>query len=543
VDNSDGIVPEDWSAAYARCPKWMSVWQEIKDGKSWPKGYQVLHNHRMLKDGLYCVPRELTGRVLRECHSVCGHLGGERLLHEASRQYQFAIPEEAKRVADRMQKVCDYCQAGEHAHQPHNLKVVSTPVPPHVMTSVCIDLFVMPETEYEGQLYNVFAACVDRHSGWMVVTEHHTRGLTAAKVAKAMYTKWWSPHGIPSVITSDRGPHFAGAWWRTMCALHGVRHAYAQAHHHAANGRAEKAGSQLQRQIRMMQEEEGISWVEALPRAVQRIHDAVGQCGLSPYEVLYGRHRPYAGVPYTPPVMAEDAVEFFERQRAIDKKVAERLNTLHESRTAQLNRHRKDLPPLSVNDKVWYRRPRGRPGEKLESYWLGPAIVKERRGEHSYVIQLEENRQQEAHRSQLKSYNESTDDIGPPVKLFRFKQARVEPPTGMDEWNVDKVLGHRRRDGELEFNVQWEGSSEHTWEPLHHFFHHYSQPIVDYFKEKGLKEDVMAHLARHPTEASAVWASAFTKNPTEEAKQEEWPEEWEEPPTEWSWEEDKKAMQ
>jgi hypothetical protein len=74
--------------------------------------------------------------------------------------------------------------------------------------------------------------------------------LTAAKVAKAMYEAWWSPHGVPSVITSDRGAHFAGAWWRTMCAMLGVRQAYAQAYHHPANGRAEVAGAQLQKRLR-----------------------------------------------------------------------------------------------------------------------------------------------------------------------------------------------------------------------------------------------------------------------------------------------------
>jgi hypothetical protein len=121
------------------------------------------------------------------------------------------------------------------------------------------------------------------------------------------------------------------------------------------------------------------------------------------------------------------------------------------------------------------------------------------------------------------------------VKLFHFKQARSDPPTGIDEWNVEKVVTHRRTPGgELEFKVQWEGSTELTWEPLHHFFHSYSQPIVDYFQKKNLKEDVMAHLAKHPTEVSRVWLSAVEGGPRQDKK---WPLEWEEPPTEWTWEE------
>ena len=135
------------------------------------------------------MPHGLTARFPRAHHSVAGHIGGERLLHDASRHHQFAVAEEAKRIAADMQKTCDFCQASEHPRQPLRLRITPTPIPPHPMTSVSIDLFVMPECEYEGTTYNVFAACPDRHSGRMVVTEHHTRGLTATKVARAMYTK------------------------------------------------------------------------------------------------------------------------------------------------------------------------------------------------------------------------------------------------------------------------------------------------------------------------------------------------------------------
>ena len=89
----------------------------------------------------------------------------------------------------------------------------------------------------------------------------------------------------------------------------------------------------------------------------------------------------------------------------------------------------------------------------------------------------------------------------------------------MDEWSVEKVITHRRDDhGELEFLVQWEGSPERTWEPLHHFFHRYAQPLVEYFVDKNIKEDVMAHLARHPAEAHvAIMEIAETLKAEEEA--------------------------
>ncbi len=71
--------------------------------------------------------------------------------------------------------------------------------------------------------------------------------------------------GIPSIITSDRGPQFAAAWWNTQCAQVGVRRAYPQAYHHQANGRAKVAGRELKKILGKMTEEEAANWVEMLP--------------------------------------------------------------------------------------------------------------------------------------------------------------------------------------------------------------------------------------------------------------------------------------
>jgi hypothetical protein len=116
-----------------------------------------------------------------------------------------------------------------------------TPAP---MASVAMDLFSMPPVKV-GVEYDTISVCVDRHSGWIVAVPCLKLGLTGAKVARAMIQHQWRPFGIPSVITSDQGSHYVGAWWKAMCAGLGVRHAVSHAYHHRANGRAERAGQQL----------------------------------------------------------------------------------------------------------------------------------------------------------------------------------------------------------------------------------------------------------------------------------------------------------
>jgi hypothetical protein len=372
------------------------------------------------------------------------------------------------------------------------------------MTSVSIDLFQMPAVTWEGVEYDAFAACVDRMSGWIVATPHKLKGLTAAKVAKAMYERWWSPHGLPSVVTSDQGPHFAGAWWRTMCALHGVRQAYSQAYHHAANGRAEVAGEQIQKRLRKLQAEEGICWVLALPRAVQQIHDVPGQSGLSPYQVLYGRERPMAGVPYEPPKVMPDAAAFFKHQREVDWKVAKVLEDIHTKRAEQVNANRREASPFKPGDRVWWLRPRNRTGEKLESYWIGPSIVRQRVGEHSYMVEVAEGRVIPVHRSHLKPHVED-ELLGEPVKLFQYRQAVRETELAPDEWLFDKITNHRRdANGDWEFLVKWQDSEQSTWEPLGHFFHKYADAFIKYCHEHRLRPDVIDHLLRHPAEVAVL---------------------------------------
>jgi hypothetical protein len=72
---------------------------------------------------------------------------------------------------------------------------------------------------------------------------------------------------------------------------------------------------------------------------------------------LFGRHRPLAGVPYTPPRECEDAKQFFKRMKEIDLAVAQTLNEKHAKQKERVNRGREEPPPLNVADKVWYLRP------------------------------------------------------------------------------------------------------------------------------------------------------------------------------------------
>ena len=176
-----------------------------------------------------CAPLALNGRVVRAHHAHIGHIGGERLWKDLVWRFNFTVSSRHRFLAMNISKECEICQA--HNYPTFQIKgpIEPTYIPSQLGMSLSVDLFMMPSVMWNKQRFDCMIVCVDRESGWMMVSPFQSTGLTAEKAATDMFTKWWLPFGIPSIITSDQGPQFAGAFWKTLCALFGVRSAYSQA--------------------------------------------------------------------------------------------------------------------------------------------------------------------------------------------------------------------------------------------------------------------------------------------------------------------------
>ena len=60
--------------------------------------------------------------------------------------------------------------------------------------------------------------------------------------------------------------------------------------------------------------------VDGLSRVLKLHSDTIGECGMSPYQILIGRDRNEAGIPYQLPKKCENATHFMKRMSEIDKK-------------------------------------------------------------------------------------------------------------------------------------------------------------------------------------------------------------------------------
>ena len=273
-----------------------------------------------------------------------------------------------------------------------------------------------------------------------------------------MIENGWETFGIPSVITSDQGTQFISQWWKTMCARLGIRIAYSQAYKSQTNGRAEVAGQVIIRALRKRAAEKNGNWVEVLPRVLWNYHNIPGESGLSPFQIVFGRDRHEAGLPYEIVQECEGANQFFDRMEDLDRWVAQQLDWVHRMRLRTINANRVAPKTFSVGDWVWVIRPRSSPQtEKLDTCWVGPVKVLKRVGEKSYVVGIKPNRTFDVHASDMKPCYEG-EYQNKKLDLFYFPSTHENMGVAIDEWNVKDILQHRtKKDGSVEFLTRWEG--------------------------------------------------------------------------------------
>ena len=272
-----------------------------------------------------------------------------------------------------------------------------------------------------------------------------------------------------------------------MCAYLGITHIYAHPYHHQANGRAERAGDKIRELLRKFNADEHKNWVELLPEALKVLHDTPGESGLSPYEILFGRERFTANIPFEPPRECEDALLFFERMEDQEEEVAQILNKLHEDEAARINSRRKKLPALPIGAKVWYGRPEGT-GTKNDTRWIGPAEVLSREGEDSYTISMGPNSDITAHRTYLKEHWEDTCNDRP-VPMFWHKRTVKFPMERSTRPRIKRILGHVvDENGNVYFTVHKEGEDVLSAEelPVKDFVCPETQQLVKYCRENRL---------------------------------------------------------
>ena len=218
-------------------------------------------------------------------------------------------------------------------------------------------------------------------------------------------------------------------------------------------------------------------------------HDTINESGLSPYQILFGRERNEAGIPYQPPRESETAAHFFARMKGVDEKVAEHYQQEHKRQMDAINAKRSEGKTFEEGEKVWILRAQPTGGNKMESWWLGPAKVMARVGKASYKVLLKPGMVYGVHRDWMKPYVED-EIMGTGVPLFHHQGTSKSTGLGDTQDPVQEIKKHRVRNGKLEFYTRWKGATSHedSWEPGSTFVTGFSQSWLNYLSNHGLED-------------------------------------------------------
>ena len=87
------------------------------------------------------------------------------------------------------------------------------------------------------------------------------------------------------------------------------------------------------------------------------------------------------------------------------------------------------------------------------------------------------------------------------MNLTHYQPGYRDLKTDPDEWSVDKVVKHRKKNGRWEFLTKWEGfdESDATWEPVDNFINKYCYEFVAYLRKHRISLDMGECLSDKPT--------------------------------------------
>jgi cleavage and polyadenylation specificity factor subunit 1 len=175
---------------------------------------------------------------------------------------------------------CQTSKVHKHTKAPHE----EFAVPTRRFQHVNIDL-VGPLPEHRG--FSYLLTVVDRYTRWPEAIP--LPDVRTETVASAFAANWIARYGIPSDISSDRGPQFTSALWAGLAQTFGYTLHHTTAYHPQANGLVERFHRSLKSSLKASCSDAPHEWVDRLPWDLLGLRTAWREdLGSSAAELLYG---------------------------------------------------------------------------------------------------------------------------------------------------------------------------------------------------------------------------------------------------------------
>ena len=415
------------------------------------------------------VPDERDRRkIMRLAHDdpMAGHYGATRTVEKICRR--FSWPGMRKDVEEYIRE-CVICQRAKIRRQKKIGLLQPLPEPDGPWQWITMDFITdLPPSRLDGNVYDAILVIVDRFSK-MVHYIPSRKDVKAESLARTFIHEVIRLHGVPEMLTSDRGPIFTSQFWRTFWEHLSSHLTHTTAYHPQSDGQTERQNATLEDYLRCYCNFEQDDWALWLDIAEFAYNDSRhATTGFTPFEVNLGRHPNSGRWPTTGKKgRAPPARELAAKLVNLHQELRERLVKANERMKQQYDKHHRDVQ-FEKGEQVllsnqWLSSLR--PKRKLDYKYRGPFEVLERIKANAYRVQLPEGSRSHNvfHASMLEKYHPPSDEE---------RQNEITP----DSWTIDdedveeveKIDGQELgEDGIWLYKVIWKGrpESEATLEP------------------------------------------------------------------------------
>ncbi len=343
---------------------------------------------------------------------------------------------------------------------------------------------------------------VDRFSKRPYFVPCHSN-ITAVNVARLFYNTIFRHHGIPDSIVSDRDPLFTSKFWKELMSILKVRLKMSTANHPQTDGQTEVMNRMIEDYLRIFCNYQQNDWDEHLASAEFAYSSSVFPAtGLTLFYMDLGWNpKSPLDLMSAPHYIRVQSVE--DHRAALEAIFKDAQAAYLASREQERDRIKtKYIPPTyAVGDQVLLRSSaykdhysRQRPSTKLNSRRIGPFKILALVGKNAIRLELPDSMKiyPVVNVSHTTRYEEQPAGICRPVAP---PPPPIMGPLG-EEYEVESVLQHRRRNRSYEFLVHWKGHPRHdaSWEPLSNFEDAdgtYHESLLSYLDENDIHDEVV----------------------------------------------------
>jgi hypothetical protein len=416
-----------------------------------------------------CIPDSERNAIIKATHDGAhegAHAGWERTL--SSLRERFYWPRMSSDVKEYVH-TCDPCQKIKHNRGAAIGYLQPLEIPRKPFDDISLDLITgLPKSQGKDAVL-VVVDKLTKYAQFIATTTE----VSALQTAELLFKRVVKYFGLPTRVIGDRDPRWTSATWNSLSRLFDTRLALSTSRHPQTDGQTEVMNQHLETMLRayvQADQKDWALWLDVLQfsynNATHSAHDS------SPAKLLLG-YKPRTPLDFLATsglAAAEGQPDLFTRLAELDshRNVAREAIKCGADRQAyQFDKGRR-APSLEAGDEVLINphtlelvRETGK-SRKLMQRKIGPFEITEVISPTAYRLRFPDT--YKGHNviniQHLTKYHRSTDDTRP-----RMADPRGSLPS-TEEYEVEKIVGERRRKGRLYYRIRWKGydAEDDTWQ-------------------------------------------------------------------------------